>query len=404
MKTNFKTIVLALITLSAFNSCKKDDVGPPNYGNYIVAVSPIASTGIADYLLTAESLEEGSISTRGHGVEQDGTYRYYMTANNKFFSMLYGQGNPGAVTTYEITNGSLNKVSDFQSETVQAFAPVNDDILMMKISRSITNKLTNFYIVNTNSLLITSEGTVNNQIPSGNGELAHFTWIRQFGDKVFAPYMSVKGCCGDAFATAYPDSSWIAVYSYPEMKLEKVIKDDRTSYIGRYFVDGTAVDEKGDLYAFSSSTATSGGKITSTKPSAIVRINKGTTEYDMSFYLNFEELSGGFNVTNWFYIGQGNFVVLMTEKNEKGEYTAGFNFGVVNVYDKTFKKVTGLPNSSEINNVTATNYSSLNGSGHVGLTLKEGTSFVYKIDAATGVATQGLRVEGGTITAISKLN
>ena len=239
MKTNIKKLLITGIVLSVFTSCKKDDVGPPNPGNYIVAVSPVASTGVADYLLTAASLDEGSVTTKGHGVEQDGTYRYYMTANNKFFSMLYGQGNPGAVTTYDIKNGMLNKVSDFQSETVQAFAPVNNDILLMKISRSITNKLSNFYIVNTNSLLITGEGTINNQIPSSNGELAHFTWIRQFGDKVFAPYMSIKGCCGDSFGTAYPDSSWIAVYSYPKMELEKVIKDNRTSYIGAYFLQLT---------------------------------------------------------------------------------------------------------------------------------------------------------------------
>lgn len=400
MKTNIKKLLITGIVLSAFTSCKKDDVGPPNPGNYIVAVSPVASTGVADYLLTAASLDEGSVTTKGHGVEQDGTYRYYMTANNKFFSMLYGQGNPGAVTTYDIKNGTLNKVSDFQSETVQAFAPVNNDILLMKISRSITNKLSNFYIVNTNSLLITGEGTINNQIPSSNGELAHFTWIRQFGDKVFAPYMSIKGCCGDSFGTAYPDSSWIAVYSYPKMELEKVIKDNRTSYIGAYFLDGTAVDEKGDLYAFSSAAATTAGKVTSKKPSAIVRINKGTTKYDFSYYLNFEELSGGYKIGNWLYVGKGNFVVSMNAMNAADKY----NFAVVNVYDKSFKKVSGLPSGNEINSVTSTNYTKKDGIGYVGVTLKTGISYVYKIDATTASATQGLRVDGGTITAIAKLN
>ncbi|MBE8719826.1 DUF4374 domain-containing protein [Sphingobacterium pedocola] len=399
-----KKLLIALLAVSVFTSCKKDDVGPPNYGDYIVAVSPIASTGVADYLLTAATLDEGSVTTRGHGVEQDGTYRYYMTANNKFFSMLYGQGNPGAVTTYEITNGSLNKVSDFQSETVQAFASVNDDILLMKISRNITNKLSNFYIVNTNSLLITSEGTINSAEPSNNGELAFSTWIRQVGDKVFAPYMSVKGCCGDAFGTAFPDSTWIAVYSYPQMKLEKVIKDNRTSFIGRYFVDGTAVDENGDFYAFSSAIAGDAQGIKTTKPSAIVRVNAGTTEFDQSYFLDFEEISGGYNITDWLYVGSGNFVVFMTTREEKGLYAVGKVLGVVNVYNKEFRMVSGLPNKADINSVTTTNYSKLNGVGYVGFTLKEGTSYIYKIDAATASATQGLRVEGGTITAIAKLN
>ena len=403
MKSKYK-VYPAFILLLLCVACKKYEVGPPNPGNYIVAVTPIAATGVADYLLTAASLEEGMITTQAHGVEQDGTYRYYLTANNKFFSLLYGQGNPGAVTTYSINNGYLDKLSDFQSETVQAFAPVKDDILLMKISRTITNILSNFYIVNTNSLTITSEGTVNNQVPSGNGELAHFTWIKQVGDKVFAPYMSIKGCCNDGFGTAYPDSSWIAVYSYPEMKLEQVIKDDRTSYIGRYFVDGMALDEKGDLYAFSSSVASNKNVITTTKPSAIVRINNGTTAYDQSYYLNVEAISEGKNITDWLYVGQGNFVVLMTTKAQKGTYTTGTHFGIVNVYSKTFKSIVGVPNATDINKVSATNYSNQKGVGYFGITLKNGDSYVYKIDAVAATAMQGLKVEGGSIAAITRLN
>src|SRR5690606_22531918 len=132
---------------------------------------------VADYLLTASSLDTGSISTAGQGEEQDGTYRYYVTHNDKFFSMLYGQGNPAAVTTYNIVDGRLNKLSNFQTETVQAFAPVDDGLLLMKISRNITNPSASWYRINTTSLQIESEGKVSTSAPSGNGELAHFSSI-----------------------------------------------------------------------------------------------------------------------------------------------------------------------------------------------------------------------------------
>src|SRR5690606_34980633 len=97
---NIKNAILTIATVALFASCTKDDTDPTseNRGNYVVAVTPAAATGVADYLLTAKSLDEGMISTQGQGVEQDGTYRYYLTYNNKFYSMLYGQGNPGAVT------------------------------------------------------------------------------------------------------------------------------------------------------------------------------------------------------------------------------------------------------------------------------------------------------------------
>lgn len=210
----------------------------------------MASDGVADYLLTAESLTEGTVSTLGNGVEQDGTYRYYVTHNNKFFSMLYGQGNPGAVTTYELdANGSLVKKSDFQSETVQAFGPMDDDIVMVKISRG-DEPMASWYRLDTEQLQIVDDGQWNQEEIANNGERAFFSWVSQVGDKLFAPYFSIKACCNDTFGTSYPDSAYIAVFDYPSMELNTVIKDNRTSFIGRYFLSGLEVDEKEMLTLF----------------------------------------------------------------------------------------------------------------------------------------------------------
>ncbi|WP_443944079.1 DUF4374 domain-containing protein [Pedobacter sp. AW1-32] len=407
MKTNFTRAFLALALAAVISSCSKNDSEEStskNPGNYILAVTPVASTGVADYLLTAGNLEGGSITTVGNGVEQDGTYRYYVTSNNKFFSLLYGQGNPGAVTTYNILGGKLNKLSNFQTETVQAFAPVNDDLLLVKIPRSITTPLANWYRVNTNSLLIAAEGTIDVQAPSNNGESAHFSWLTQVGSKVYAPYFSIKACCGESFGTNYPNNAWIAVYSYPDMKLEKVIKDDRTSFIGRYFTDGLGLVENGDVYAFSSSVAVTNAVLSSTKPSAITKIKAGTTEFDLTYFLDFETISGGNVITNWMYLGNNNFVVNATPKASKGAYVVGKTIGILNVVDKTFKKVSGFPIDSEISSVTTTNYTPKDGNtGYIGLNLTNGTSYVYKVDAASATATRGLKVEGGLITAIQHL-
>jgi len=407
MKTNITKAFMALAFVGGLSSCSKNEGTesiPENPGNYIVAVTPVASTGVADYLLTAGSLESGTVSIAGNGVEQDGTYRYYVTHNNKFFSMLYGQGNPGAVTTYNIANGKLNKLSNFQTETVQAFAPVNDDLLLVKIPRNIASPLATWYKVNTNSLLITGEGTINVQAPSNNGESAHFSWIKQVGNKVYAPYFSIKACCGDSFGTDFPDNAWIAVYSYPEMQLEKVIKDDRTSFIGRYFVDGLGLVENGDVYAFSSSVATKGGVLTSTKPSAITKIKAGTTEFDKTYFYNFEEISNGYVITNWIYIGGNNFVAHVTPKAGKGAYVVGKELAIVNVVDKTFKKVGGLPAAANISSITTNNYTIKDGkTAYLGVNLTDGTSFVYKVDASNQTATKGLKVEGGLITTIQNI-
>lgn len=406
MKAKLTKAIMAVAFTAALTSCKKDKNNiPENPGNFVLAVTPIASTGVADYLVTASSLEEGAVSIIGNGVEQDGTYRYYVTANNKFFSMLYGQGNPGAVTSYDIKDGKLNKLSNFVSETVQAFAPVNEDILMLKIPRTINATgatLANYYRVNTNnSTAISGEGTIDAIAPTGNGEIAHFSWIRQVGTKVFAPFFSIKN---RSFETDYPDFAGIAVYSYPAMQLEKVIKDTRTSFIGRYFVDGLGLVENGDIYAFSSSVAVNGGVLTSTKPSAITRIKAGTTEFDQSYFYNFETISGGYVITNWIYIGSNNFIANVTPKAEKGAYVTGKQLAVVNVADKTFKLITGTPAAADVQTVTTNNYTPNDGKhAYIGFNLKDGTTYVYKIDAAAGTAVKGLKVEGGLITAIQHL-
>lgn len=405
-----KNLLCSALVLALLASCDKNpdpNPVPTDKGNFIVAVTPVAATGVADYLLTTGNLDEGTISTAGKGVEQDGTYRYYVTHKNKFFSMLYGQGNPGAVTVYDIKNGSLNKIANSVTETVQAFTPVNDDILMIKMSRNITNPTASWYQFNTNSLKIEKQGNINTADLNKNGELAHFSWIKQVGNKVYAPYFSIKACCQSGFGTAFPNNAWIAVYSYPEMTLDKIIKDDRTSFIGAYFTDGLEVTENGDVYTFSSSIATSDGKtdFNSTKPAAVTKIKAGTTEFDKSYFLNFEEISSGMNITDWLYVGSNKFIVLTTAKAEKTIYEVGKNIGKLDVAAKSFKLVTGAPKVSDIKKITANNYSSkTDQTGYVGINLNSGIGYIYKIDAKTATATQGLKVEGGTITAIEHLN
>lgn len=412
MKTTINRALVALAFVGALSSCQKKadrEIISENPGNYVIAVTPTAIAGKADYLLTASSLESGAASIIGNGTEQDGTYRYYVTANNKLFSMLYGQGSPGAVTVYGIKEGKLDKLNDFTSATVHAFAPVNDDILMVRVPRRVaaagTPTVYEWYRVNTTTNAEVAKGTVDAIIPSGNGEIAHLSWIKQVGNKVYAPYFSIY----NSFFTKFPDQAGIAVFSYPEMQYEKTIKDTRTSFIGRYFTDGLGLVENGDCYAFSSSvaadddpaTAAVDAKMTSTKPSAITRIKAGTTEFDLSYFFNFEEVSKGYVITNWLYIGQNKFIANIEPVATKGQYVVGKRLAIVDVVNKSVTAVTGFAEPNTISSVTTTNYSPVDGkTGYIGVNLTNGTTYVYKIDASTATATRGLKVEGGLITAI----
>lgn len=404
MKTSLKSLLAAMTIAATLNSCSKSDSdsAPANPGNFIIAATPIASTAVADYLLTTASLDTGTVSTAGNGKEQDGSYRYYVTHRNMFFSMLYGQGNPGAVTTYNIIDGKLNKINNFQTETVQSFAPVNNDILLIKSPRSITDlgATAFWYQVNTDSLKISKKGEINAMTLANNGEIGHFSWIKQVGNKVFAPFFCI---IDRSFSTNHPDEAWIAVFSYPEMKLEKVITDNRTSYIGRYFQDGLALVENGDVYAFSPSLANNNGVITTTKPSAVTRIKSGTTEFDNSFFIDFESLTGGLNIMNWYYVGNNNFVTFATTKEEKIKNSTAKTVGILNVANKTYTPVTGLPAKADIASFSTNNYK-INGAAYFGVNMTDGVNYVYKVEAGNAKATRGVKVTGGTITAVSHLD
>jgi hypothetical protein len=402
---------LALACLAAFAACTKDnnssepDPNNPAKGRFVVAVSPIASTGVADYLLTASTLDSGKLSLAGNGLEQDGTYRYYTVSGTKFFSMLYGQGNPGAVTIYDLdAQGKLKKLSNFQSESVHAFGPVGNDILMVKAARTYTSPIGRWYQVGTENLIINKEGQFNALEFTNNGELAHFSWLQAVGNKVFAPYFSIKATTDGGWTTSYPDSAWIAVYSYPSMTLEKVIKDNRTSSIGLYFVNGLAVVENGDVYAFS--PANTIGKtgttqfFNSTKPSSITRIKAGTTEFDQTYLYDVETASGGYYINGWVHAGNGNMVVALNHKDQKSQWQTANRLAIVNPANKTFQWVTGLPDVATVSRFSMTNYSAGNGISYMGITTKDNKSAVYKINATTATATRGTEIDGGIITAI----
>lgn len=407
MKHQYRNSLMVALCAFALGSCSKNSETPDgevstgtDKTKFIIAATT-GATGIADYLLTTDDLTKGTITTLGNGLEQDGSYRYYVSAQNKFFSLLYGQGNPGAVTTYGLnTEGKLVKTSNFQAETVQVFAPVNNDILTIKVPRSGAS-ISYMYRIDANQSLIVGEGTQDTKLLSTNGERAHYTWATQVGDKVFMPYMSIKGDGVDNFGTAFPDSTWVAVYSYPALKLEKIIRDGRTSYLGAYFTNGLFQDENGDAYGFSSAAATNNTVLTSTKPSAIIKINKNATEFDQSYFFNVESKSQGYKIASSAYISKGKALVQMY--GNVGKASGAPKLAIVDLYAQTFTWVTGLPTT--ITSTTTDTYNITNDAAsaiYIGINTPDG-NWVYSIDGATAVASRGIKVEGAGITAVQKL-
>ena len=367
----------------------------------------------ADILYTTSTLDEGELRTAGTGVEQSGN-RNYVIANGLLFSMKFGGGGAGGVTAYKINaSKALEKVTDFQTETMTASGAVGEDVLMMKQAWQPAEDFTQWFRFNTKTLQIEKQGELNVKKLAGvdKNEKAFFTSFTKVGDKVFAPYWSVQSA--QTFYTNYLDSTWIAVYNYPDMTLNKVIKDGRTGSIGAYYASGLAVDEKDDIYVFGTKLAYKSATDNSSKtPSAIMKIAKGNTEYDKTYFMDLSKSMGEGNVVfRKMYLGKGNF--LLTVGDRKGYnpygttltliYKSVIRFAVVNVYDGTFKWVTGAPEPESIYHTSvdySDNYSALDGTGYLSLTtgtFGKTKTTIYKFDAVSAKATAGLTIDNGNV-------
>lgn len=407
MKTR-KLLTLALCVFGTFalSSCDdENDKEVKTAAPYIIVATPDGSLGEgADYVLQSESLNEGTITTKGAGIEQDG-YRYYIFNNNKVFSLLYGQGNPGDVTVYNLNpEGTLQHVATVNTPSVQVYGKYNKELILIKTPRS-GDTNAEIIRINTDDPKIADTKHIDVVELAGNGERAHFSGVFQVDDKVYAPYYCIKGITGEVFHSNYSDSMWVAVFSYPDMKLEKVIKDNRTSHIGYYGAQsGLQQVASGDVYAFSTATLGGDGVVPSTKPSAALRIKKGESEFDEDYFFNVQEKSGGHHLFSAHYVSDNKFVLRMYPVANSTTFTNGLKFAIVDVVTQSFTWVTGMPEPVQIDLISRLPYVSEDGkSVSWGVTTKQEHPHIYTIDVATATAKKGLKVEAGSITALGKL-
>lgn len=416
-----KIVMYAFSALLFLNACSKDhdrpaddtdDTDKPKDGIFVLTgrSSPYAGS---DVIYTAASLDSGVLTTVGTGIEQDGSTFNYAVNNGTFFSFMFGQSAAGSVNAYAVNSSSkqLELSTSFQSETMTIFGNAGDDILTFKNAWQPEEQYTQWFRIDAKKKQIVANGEINAEALVGNGEKAFFTDLQKVGDRLFASFMSVEN--GISFRSAYPDSNYIAVYKYPEMTLETVIRDGRTGSIGAYWCRGIDVDENQDLYAFGTKlTPNLSGKYSTVTPVGIMKVKKGTSQYDQSYFVNITAASGGQFIWRKNYLGKGYFLLTMCPSQNQypmmfyGPFMGGFKYAVVNVYDGSFKWVTGTPAPTSIGYSTGDYYySKLDGTGYIGIYSTENStqsSAIYKIDGETAVATKGLTTDGrAAITSVS---
>ncbi|MFW6289482.1 MAG: DUF4374 domain-containing protein [Mariniphaga sp.] len=393
---------LGLTATLGFFACQDDtdDIEPNEPSAGITMALKTTGGAETEFIVTKEDVMSGEISAEGTGIEQTG-WRFYYPVGNTLFASGYSEDNQcaGYVRNNE---GNIELKGQFIFENALEMFGHSDDnemLLAMEIPRAgFANRRLHFIDVNT----VFVNKIVGTKIYESvtDSLTAWPTALQVRGDKLFIPFhkLDARGW----FTTPRPDTAFVAVYSWPDVgaEPEKIIADPRTSNIGvNGATTGLIEAENGDLYSFSSGAEMAGFMPKSSKPSGILRIKAGQTDFDESYFFNISEATDGGNIFWFDYVGNNKAIARILTHDEGGAWAA-FGRDVFNqklvILDLTEQTITDVANVP----LHAKRYSSpvMVNDGKVLVSIEtDSDAFVYEVDVENATAVKGVKINGKTI-------
>lgn len=397
-------LILSLI-IAFFSACDEDEFGTREipYAPYVLSLGVTSGGTTAYYVVTAEDLMSGTINAIGQGIEQSG-FHDYEQANQTIFS-IGGLGGTNATGIVRAADGYLQEKGQFTfNEALRVFSQIDNESMMgveMPNNAESGNMLT-FYTVNINNVAITSRKTTP-IAPLSTFEWPSLTGICKSENRIYMTYFHMNPT---TYETKYTDTTYVAVFSYPDMVLEKIMKDTRMGPAGSWYAhNGIIQDESGNMYIMSNS-ALANGYSQSTKKAGFLRIPKGEIEFD-GYYFDFETKSGGLKPSHIKYIGNG---LVFAEVSTIKPQTAADRWGDKSlkccIIDLINQTVTDIPQIPVHNGNGGRRFAVLvdNGMVYVPITENSGNTFIYRVNPQTATAEKGARVQTSFVGGFFKLN
>ena len=395
MKMNKTTGLLLIGGLLFMAACSSDNESeiPVETGNktYALSLGVTSSNATSYYVVTADDLMTGTISPVGTGIEQTG-YRDFQIGAQTIFSI----GGMGVTAANAITldvSGNLQQKGNFVFDnTLNGLEQVDDNTMLgveMPSSPTAGNML-KFYTIDINNVAITK--TVSQPISDLSViDWPSFTGMRINGNKVYLTFCLMNPT---TYETQYTDTAYVAVYSYPALEFQTLLKDTRTGPAGSWNANnGIIKTESGDMYIMSNS-AIANGYSQSTKDAGFLRIPNGSISFDNTYFFNFEEKSGGLKPAHIKYIGNG---LLFAEVSTNANQTLADRWGdknlkfcIINLYNQTITDVTGAPVHDGNG---GRSFTAMVDEGYVyhPVSTNDGI-FIYKIDPSNATAVKGAEI------------
>ena len=460
MKIRFAILAMALVGAVACQSEVNGERPQPNpdaVRPYVIASQGTFSNTTTNALLTAESLDGGTIGM-ADGLVNDGATYWVFWGDKYLYGLTYNQGNAGTTRSY-VMNDDYTLSARPAEYAVRRFTTVGvyDNYVMTTSTGDGPTEWADENGYLPKSILVSlldvenETYTTNNTLEEhylaenflGNGEFVTLAGLEEVDGKLYSAAVPmglsqygvkvdggkwvregyadlVKSEAGGSGSgaykegelqwTQYPDECWVAIFEDETLASKKLIHTDKISYAcGRnksQYYQMLWETESGDVYVFSPSYAKTMAdeRQQTTLPAGVVRIKAGTEEFDANYYVNIEELSDGRAFLRSWYIGGSKFLMLMYDSPLTPANSMNANqLAVFDAETGTLTSVEGLPSADMISGFGNAPYSE-GGKAYIAVTTTDSYPAIYVIDSATAQATKGLTVEATQIGAVGRMS
>lgn len=413
----FHKLLLAAAVTAALVGCGSDSNSSSTTDKAAPKPVPTITTSFkdtgdkeAEYLIQNTDLMNGELSAQGAGFEQLGWNFYYPVGDTLFVS---GYQNKETISYKSDAQGKINKLATFLFDLpLEVFGQAdNNTLLATNLPRSGAHVANTLYTVSAETGRITAKTPYtihdNDTGVRGDGTVAAPSAIQVRGDKLFIAFHKLDDSSpASLFETNEPDSALVAVYDYPLTENAtpvKIISDTRTSHIG---VNGNPTNmiqlDNGDIYSLSNGGIAAGFSQDSTKPSGILRIKNGQTEFDSSYFLNIKEKTNGGKIFWFSNIGGNKALARILTPNTEADKTpwsafakAHFTMKLV-LIDLEAETITDVPGVPLHQKRWTSPLEVIDGTVYLSIETKD-DAHIYQYDIATNTVKKGAKVIGKTL-------
>lgn len=393
MKTNLRLWKFCLpLAAIAFASCSDDDPTPDpvppvdeTEAKYFIA----AENDNGTYNIAVDDLTTGTTTTIGNGIEDPVSYSHYAyNGTEAVMAFSYRQGDPtvGRIWGLDET-GALSEIgAGFQlTHGFSSMGPFENYLILARGNRTFADETVgaNFYFMD-----LEADGAVEaKQLTTlglaGEGLESQPVGVADHGDGTFYSALDVTDGNVDEVQIVQLDR---------DLNVQRVISDDRIgSGYGRFRSARYSLivnDDEGNTYVF-------GNPLDGETKGGALKINKGSNDFDGSYYFNIEDKAEGHSFRKVRHVTGKYFLLEFYNDIEATTNSPAYKYGIVNVETQSFAWVTGLPAIDTIASTPGWPFSA-DEKVFIPIVTTDANPFVYVIDPVTAVATKGIEIQGAT--------